>query len=97
MGIVYFIKNEDGFIKIGRTTNLKRRLRELNCGVSHELIVEKYFELKHYKKVEKSLHNLYSYYKVRGEWYNITKNMLRDIYNRVELLDLNFQDNGTKF
>tara|TARA_R110001592_G_scaffold128057_4_gene340084 strand:- start:1393 stop:1686 length:294 start_codon:yes stop_codon:yes gene_type:complete len=97
MGILYFIKDSDEFTKIGITKNLKRRLRELNCGVSNDLIVIKTFDLEHYKKIERFLQNLYITYKVRGEWFNLSEEMLEDIYDRVELLDINFGEIRTSF
>lgn len=91
MGLVYFIRDGEGFTKIGVTTNLTRRLRELNCGVSSNLVVLKTFEFKNYRRVESSLHNLYESFNVRGEWYDLTDAMLDKIYSRVHILNKNLE------
>ena len=63
-GIVYIFTNpmyQDDVIKIGETTNLKKRLKDLSRGTAIPCPFECYaaYEMDNYKKVEDLMHTIY--------------------------------------
>lgn len=71
---VYFIW--DGtYMKIGITTRgSHKRIKELQTGSSRDLTIFKRINVEHPLKLEKELHKKYKKQRVRGEWFNISKN-----------------------
>lgn len=66
-GYIYFIFN-DGLIKIGRTNNYKRRLREFKTTMPYMRILQiLYYE--DMIKAEKYFHDRYKSVRVKGEWF----------------------------
>lgn len=76
-GIVYFIKNKTtNSIKIGRTNDdIETRLSQLQTCTDCELVVVKVIECNS-RIVEAQLHEKFANYHIRGEWYNITEDMI---------------------
>ena len=76
-GLVYFIHMEDNFkmFKIGYTTDLKKRLEQLQGGNPHLLCTYKTIENAS-KKVEKRLDHIFQLKHIRGEWFTITPDMI---------------------
>lgn len=74
---IYFIRNIDnGYLKIGKTNNFKRRLREIErsfkfCGHMPKLKVEGFIEYNKEDELELYLHSKFSDFKVQNEWFNI--------------------------
>ena len=89
--VVYFIRNEyTGLIKIGKTTNLKRRLKEIENAYTflgfdtQKLTIEAIsycsFGLNN-SHVETFYHNKYKNCRTSGEWFNIPTDVLfNDIF-----------------
>ena len=77
IGIVYFIQEEDNFkrFKIGYTTNIASRLVDLQIGNPNLLVVYRKIENVS-RKVEQQLHKVFEKYHLRGEWYNITPELI---------------------
>lgn len=69
-GYVYFISNGQ-YCKIGHAVDIKKRLDTLQCGSPYKLKVVKTLKSTDYINLEVQLHNLFSKYKVLGEWYDI--------------------------
>jgi len=71
---IYFIKSENGLVKIGRTSHLLNRLSSLKnsspCKIS--LIYSENGGL----KKEKELHTLFKKYHHHGEWFKLSKEIL---------------------
>ncbi|MFW6219290.1 MAG: GIY-YIG nuclease family protein [bacterium] len=70
---VYLIKRNDIYnneYKIGKGSPEKRK-RELQTGSAQQLLLISYYESKYASKIEKALHNRYSYCKIHGEWFNL--------------------------
>ena len=86
MKYVYIVQSlEDGFFKIGVSKNPKKRICQLQTGNSSELkLIESYFS-KYAYKIEKALHNQFSYLRKEGEWFDLSL---------IEVLD--FIDNCKK-
>lgn len=84
--VVYFIRNKyTGYLKIGKTTDLKRRFKEIENGFhflgldTHELILEAITYCPYgvdYSKVETYYHHLFKDYRKNGEWFDITYDQL---------------------
>jgi hypothetical protein len=79
MHYVYFIQKADdekGPIKIGRTTDLKRRLRTLQTASPWKLIIRSSFmydDGEFVKKLERLIHKIAKqrFKKINGEWFLI--------------------------
>jgi len=71
---VYFIQDSSGFVKIGWTKNLKRRFSALRTGNPSVLTVIR--TLEGYRALEIWLHEQFSTYRVRGEWFRFDERML---------------------
>lgn len=71
--IVYFVKNNQGALKIGVTNDIEKRMRAFrtaNC-IEPELIhkIDCNSRLEAYQ-TEKSLHNTFAEYRISGEWFD---------------------------
>lgn len=70
---IYLIRSDiNGHYKIGITSNIRRRMRQLQTAQSSSLTLIDSFESKFPNKVETTLHNLYSYCKLSGEWFDLS-------------------------
>ena len=79
MGTIYFIREEDGPIKIGYTgNNIKSRLSQLQTSNAKQLLV--LTTVKGDMKDEKMLHARFSPYHITGEWFKPSKELLDYIY-----------------
>lgn len=99
--MVYFLVNKTtGLVKIGKTTNLRRRMKQLEnyamqLGISaHDLycpITIYAPEGKHYSELEKKMHKKYAQYRKIGEWFSIDLNTIKkDLDNeRYPSLNIN--------
>lgn len=66
---IYVIGNENlPFVKIGKTNNILKRLSTLQTSLPYRLDLIYLLDDKH-RTLEKRLHNVYSEYRVRGEWF----------------------------
>ena len=66
-GTVYFIQDEDGFIKIGFTTNLDQRLSSLRTAARQRLTLLATEEATAQR--ERDLHRRFAAHRVRREWF----------------------------
>jgi len=68
---VYIIKIQDtNKYKIGRTINIKKRIKQFNTGNPENIKLEYFIETEHYLSLEKLLHEIFKNDKIGGEWYN---------------------------
>ncbi len=65
--MIYFIKSDDGFVKIGTSEKVKERLIRLQIATPHKLTLLHTFEGD--QKLENKLHKLFKDHHVRGEWF----------------------------
>ncbi|MGL5049585.1 MAG: GIY-YIG nuclease family protein [Fusobacteriaceae bacterium] len=68
---LYVIQNEVGRVKIGITSELKKRFGALETGGGLEIVKKFYVEEKNKEALEKSLHKTFEEYRTLGEWFNI--------------------------
>jgi predicted GIY-YIG superfamily endonuclease len=88
---IYVIGPEDGPQKIGITNNLKTRLMAIQTGNPDKLYVHHFEEVnpKRVRMLEKKIHSELNYKKLKGEWFNITKEDAVDyvIYFNIRYAD----------
>lgn len=69
-GVVYFITDEKReYIKIGRTTDLKKRLTQLQTGSPIDLILDYHVLSNDVVSTENRFHEKFSKHRKRGEWF----------------------------
>src|SRR5574344_379877 len=82
---VYLIRNLDnGLLKIGKASNIIRRLNEIEgsfkfCGVVPRLNIEAFIEYDNNSKLESYFHKIFNDYRIQNEWF--------DIYDSNTVLD----------
>lgn len=82
-GYVYFIRaGYFGPIKIGFTTNFKKRLIHLQTGCPEKIIV--LVVLKTNQATELSYHQRYAKININGEWFHPTWELLKEINMLIE-------------
>ena len=57
------------YVKIGWTTDMSRRIEELECRLPEPLIIHATF--KGTRRIETALHGKYDAYRLRGEWFRL--------------------------
>jgi hypothetical protein len=70
-GYVYFLKSENGKVKIGKTANIKERMQTLKRQIPLALSLEHYFETRDMKAVERMFHEEFSDNRLEGEWFDL--------------------------
>lgn len=89
--VVYFIRNQyNGLLKIGKTTNLARRIQEIEkcftfLGMDIQKIKVEAISYCPYNmnngQVESYYHDLFQEYRITGEWFDINYNILIENLN----------------
>lgn len=84
---IYFIKNnETGYIKIGKTKDLHRRIADIDSLCKNHIGGETSLKRvvlcseSELAKAENDLHKHYDKYKIRGEWYDVDNIEYDDMY-----------------
>ncbi len=72
---LYVIGPNEGPQKIGLSENVQRRLKNLQTGHPHKLHIHHFEEVprKQVRAIEKRIHTELNYKKLKGEWFDITK------------------------
>lgn len=89
-GFVYFIQGENGgAIKIGYTYNIDQRIASLQTGYPDKLLV--LADIPGDEVVESELHKIFSEYKLRGEWFKPSDELISFIRHirkaKLKLID----------
>lgn len=71
--VVYFIKNRYGEVKIGKATNVSKRLSQLKSGSPSDLYV--FRTISGGIAEEKWLHKHFNHLRIRGEWFKFSEEM----------------------
>lgn len=74
---IYIIQDARGYIKIGRSDNVSRRLKQLQTAHSHPLKLIYLCSAPSY--LEKRLHSMFFLYKKQGEWFDCSPSLLKTI------------------
>ena len=76
---VYFVQNEDGYIKIGTTRHLKSRL--VRMQIDNCMKIKLIGKIKGGRELESNLHRKFKPYRKRGEWFEGSPELLEYIAN----------------
>lgn len=88
---IYLIRsNEHGYHKIGVSKTPQKRLDSLQTGNFDTLTLINKYQSKYAYKIEKTLHNLWRYLKINGEWYDLSINEISDFNNICIKIENNF-------
>lgn len=70
--MIYLINLEStSLYKIGRTKDIKKRMKQLQTGASFPLILIHEFSTgDEESKLEKTIHRAFAHYKTQGEWFD---------------------------
>ena len=71
-GFVYFIKSDNGLVKIGKSAHPERRLRELKTGAASKLKLVETIYSEDVSGLEKRLHLRYKRRRKNGEWFELS-------------------------
>jgi len=72
-GVVYFVRAENGLVKIGKTVDWNGRLQRLNTMLPYDLEVIRLIECSDYATREAAYHRRFASQRVRGEWFRLTE------------------------
>ena len=101
MKYIYLIKNiDDSFYKIGVARDPNKRIRQLQTGNSSKLSLITTYKSPIAYKIEKVLHNRYSYLRKEGEWFDFSINEEVNFIENCQKIEfsLNFLlNNGNVF
>lgn len=81
MAVYFVIEPTNNAIKIGRSSQIRKRLGQLQTGNVDELELMGWITPSDDKKVERSLHQIYANHRVRGEWFAISQD---DVLHELE-------------
>lgn len=87
-GYVYFVKStETNFVKIGRTTNLKSRIKSMQTVSPFELELFASYETTDSEAEEILAHDFFEDHHKRGEWFEISDCEILDFIKERETND----------
>jgi hypothetical protein len=94
-GYIYLLEcvsNYDVIYKIGFTKheNVNKRIKSLQTGNTDTIKCVYLFESKHNRLLETTIHNLYSYKRKGGEWFDLTLDEVTNFPKLCEKLENNF-------
>lgn len=79
-GFVYFLEYEGQGVKIGYTRNLTSRIKQLQIASPFKLNLLFYIETSEPESVEHQLHEHYKDKCLNGEWFNIAKEDITELF-----------------
>ena len=88
---LYIFKNEIGKVKIGRSTNVEKRRK--NIQSQSGMKVECIYMLENGSKYERKLHKYFEKYQTIGEWFNLPQEEIKWLSNlTINVLNERFRD-----
>lgn len=92
MRFIYLIRCDlSGHYKIGIAKSIQSRIRQLQTGQSSTLTLIDSFESEYASKIEKTLHNLFSYCRLEGEWFDFSAKEISQFHDLCLKTDNNFK------
>lgn len=82
--MIYILENVENFYKIGYSKNPQERVKQLSTGNSSELRLLKTFETKYDSKIEAYLKRYFNSKKIKGEWFDLSKEDIKKIDSLIE-------------
>lgn len=80
---LYVINCNDMFYKIGKTANLKHRIKQIQASCPYKISVEKVY--KDGFHLEKIAHKFFKSKRIHGEWFKLTKKDIMDFDRAFEV------------
>jgi hypothetical protein len=94
---LYVIGTNERYQKIGFSANVERRLKSLQTGNPDKLAIHHVEPVpkEQVRLLERKIHKELSYYRLKGEWFNLTSQEAVDLlkFNLIRWLD----DNTLKY
>jgi len=84
---LYIIHASDNIYKIGITTDVRRRLAELQTGNPYQLTVYLGYEFSNAAHIEKVLHDKLGDRRMSGEWFKMSAHELEEVVQVCRLLN----------
>tara|TARA_Y100000996_G_scaffold256241_1_gene201609 strand:+ start:116 stop:490 length:375 start_codon:yes stop_codon:yes gene_type:complete len=82
-GFVYLIRGpkngSEQLYKIGQTSNMQNRMRNLQTGSPTKLEVVKFIQTEDALMTERKLHDAFSETRIQGEWFALKKGQVRAV------------------
>lgn len=79
---IYIIQDINGFIKIGHSKNVNKRLKQLQTAHRAKLKLIAYAQAPTY--IEKRLHKMFFYHRCNGEWFECTQELLNTLIEYLQ-------------
>lgn len=77
-GYVYFVQADGQHYKIGGTSNLESRIKNLQVASPNDLKLIAWIEINDWQEKEKQVHEYFDDKKIHGEWFDITLSEIID-------------------
>jgi len=96
LGYIYLFESVSEYetlYKIGFTKNkntLKKRVKQLQTGNPNKIKMVNFFNSEHGRKIETTLHNLYSTKRLEGEWFKLEPYDVRNFIDSCDKIEENF-------
>lgn len=96
MGYIYLFESVSEYeklYKIGYTKNkqtLKKRIKQLQTGNPNKIKMVDFFKSYHGRKVETTLHNIYSTRRLEGEWFKLDEYDVENFNESCKKIEHNF-------
>jgi len=90
-GFIYFLKSELGYCKIGRSSNLPKRMQTFAVKLPFRVELFHSFYAADSIEAERFLHRMIDYLRVNGEWFLLNDSQLQ------LFLPISFYKDGTFF
>lgn len=95
-GYVYMIRTfNSNYIKIGKTRNITNRLKTLYTNIG-DIYLLSYIYCVDYSNIEIELHRKYKDKRIRGEWFDLSKEDIENISNEYSCVNVNNIFNNTR-
>ena len=88
VGYVYIIKSKLGY-KIGKTKNIKNRLKIFDVKLPFEFEIKHYIKTVNYNELEKHLHSYFIDKNINGEWFDLNLSDIEGL--RLYLKSINYK------
>jgi predicted GIY-YIG superfamily endonuclease len=89
---VYLISDTNSYsYKIGVSNNPEKRIKSLQTGNDNKLKIIHKVQCQYYNDVETALHNSYQFFKINGEWFELTDDDVNNFPEFCKKIDENFK------
>jgi hypothetical protein len=93
-GYIYFIVGSE-YVKIGKAKDVAQRLKELQTAHAEPLQLVAFFYHAMPSKVEAELHREFGDSRARGEWFRLTRDIIRLMERHAKACELLIPNTGT--